>query len=108
MKAKSAAALAVAGLFLSIGVPACRVSHDPAAFQQAQNKDFLDILDGPLRSKYSDAELLDEGRKACDAFAQGQTREQVEQMVAADLKLQPGHVGQFMGGLYGGLDCHPQ
>ena len=42
--------------------------------------------------------LLAEGKKVCDARAQGQKWDQLEQMVAKDLNLDPdsGEAGQFM------------
>jgi hypothetical protein len=50
--------------------------------------------------------LLAEGKKVCDARAQGQSWDQLAEMAAKDLNLTPGEAGQFMGGLDGGL-CTP-
>jgi hypothetical protein len=52
--------------------------------------------------------LIAEGNKVCAAKAQGQKWDQLEQMVAKDLNLDPGsgEAGQFMGAVDGGL-CAP-
>lgn len=99
-------ALAAAGLLIATGLSSCHVKNDPAAYDKAEETAFLNILSGPLRDKYSDEDLIAEGHKACEAFSQGKSSDQVADMVEADLKLDPGSVGQFMGGLYGGLECH--
>lgn len=101
-------AVAVVGLIAAVQISACHVTSDPAAVEKSQEATFLDILYGPIRDKYSDSVLIAEGRKACDAFGQGQSQEQVQQLVATDLALDPGLVSQFMGAIYGGLDCGPK
>jgi hypothetical protein len=98
--------LAAVGLLVATSLSSCHVKNDPVAYQKMQEKTFLDILSGPLRDKYSDADLIAEGHKACEAFSRGKSSDQVADMVETDLNLDPGSVGQFMGGLYGGLDCN--
>ena len=85
-------------------VSACTVTKTSGPSDQV----FLDILSGPLRDKFTDSQLLAEGKKVCDARAEGQTWDQLAGMVAKDLNLAPRTdlAGQFMGGVDGGL-CPP-
>ena len=104
MGSHKAAIVALVGLFMVVPVSACTVTKSSGPSDQV----FLDILSGPLRDEFSDSQLLAEGKKVCAARAQGQKWDQLEEMVAKDLKLAPGTdlAGQFMGGVDGGL-CPP-
>jgi len=103
MRSPNGAAMALAGLFVAVQVSACSFSTQaPGPPDQV----FLTILTGPLRDRFSDSDLLAEGKKVCDARAQGQTWDQLEQMAVKDLNLTAGEAGQFMGAVDGGL-CTP-
>lgn len=106
MRSANAVLLALVALFAVVQLTACSGSQpsDP----QTREQTFLDIASGPLRDRFSDSVLIAEGNKVCEARAQGQTWDQLEQMVTNDLNLNPdsGHAGQFMGAVDGGL-CAP-
>jgi hypothetical protein len=106
MRSPNAVTAALVGLFVVVQGSACSFSVDTNP--GPDNQVFLDITSGPLRDRFSDAELLAEAKKVCDARAQGQTWDQLEQMVIEDLKLPPksGLAGQFMGGVDGAM-CPP-
>ncbi len=91
--------MAAVGLFVSIQVSSCQAS---VSSDQDEHSVFLDALSGPIREKYPDSVLIDEGNKACDAFAQGQSEEQVMKMIKTDLNVD---AGQFIGAVYGGMNC---
>lgn len=105
MGLKRTLALAAVGLFVSIQVSSCHTTSDPAAIEKMDEKTFLDILNGPIRDKHPDSDLIAEGHKACHAFAQGQSRDQVEAVVDADMDFDPASLDQFMGAVYGGMNC---
>lgn len=104
MRSPKAVIVTLVAMFLVLPVSACTVTKTSGPSDQV----FLDILSGPLRDKFSDSQLLTEGKKVCDARAQGKNWDQLEQMVANDLNLGSarGLAGQFMGGVDGGL-CAP-
>ena len=104
MRSPTAVVAALAAVFMVVPVSACTVTKTSGPSDQV----FLDILTGPLRDKFSDSQLLAEGRKVCDARAQGKNWDQLQQMVVTDLNLgsDKGLAGQFMGGVDGGL-CAP-
>ena len=109
MRSPHAVTLALVGVLVVAQVSACSESRSPAPTgAQTREQAFLDITSGPLRDHFSDSVLLAEGKKVCDARAQGQKWDQLEQMVAKDLNLDPasGEAGQFMGAVDGGL-CAP-
>lgn len=93
--------MATVGLFVSLLVSSCQVSATSGP-QDTGNSVFLDALSGPIREKYADSVLIAEGRKACDALAQGQSEAQVKKMIFTDLGIDP---GQFIGAVYGGMNC---
>lgn len=100
MKSTGALALAAAALLLSVPLASCSVRTESGS--GPDESVFLDALSGPIRDKYPDSVLIAEGKKACDAFAQGQSEDQVEAMIKTDLGVNP---GQFIGAVYGGLHC---
>ena len=109
MRSPHAVTLALVGLLVVVQVSACSMSRSPEPRDsQTREQVFLDIASGPLRDHFSDSVLLAEGKKVCDARAQGQKWDQLEQMVVKDLNLDPnsGEAGQFMGAVDGGL-CTP-
>lgn len=100
MRSLSAVTVAVAGLFVVVQVSACSEPRSPEPTgSQIREQVFLDVVSGPMRDHFSDSVLIAEGKKVCDAKAQGQSWDQLEQMVAKDLNLDPhsGEVTQFMG-----------
>jgi len=103
MRSPNAVSMAIAGFFVVVQISACSSSTQPPG---PPDEVFLSILTGPLRDRFSDSDLLAEGKKVCDARAQGQSWDQLAEMAAKDLNLTPGEAGQFMGGLDGGL-CTP-
>jgi hypothetical protein len=103
MRSTNAVILALVALFAAVQLTACSVprSTDPHTREQT----FLDVASGPLRDHFSDSVLIAEGKKVCQARAQGQNWDQLEQMVAKDLNLDPdsGEASQFMGAVDSGL-----
>ena len=109
MRSPNAVTVGLVALCVVVQVSACSGSRSPdPTGSQTREQTFLDIASGPLREQFSDSVLLAEGKKVCDARAQGQKWDQLEQMVAKDLNLDPasGEAGQFMGAVDGGL-CAP-
>ncbi len=94
-------AIVVLVLFSSVS---CSVTASTGSDSSPDEGVFLDALSGPIRDKYSDSVLLAEGRKVCDAFAQGRNEDEVETMISTDLGVDS---GQFIGAVYGGLRCFP-
>ncbi len=111
MRSPGVVKVVLTGLFLMLAPSACSVSTStstsPDVTGQARDETFLGIASGPLRDRFSDSVLLDEGRKVCAARAQGKSWDQLRQMVVEDLKLDRGLAGQFMGAVDGGL-CTPR
>ena len=98
MRSLNAVTLALAALFTVVHVSACSPSRPPEPTgSQIREQAFLDIVSGPMRDRFSDSELITEGKKVCDAKARGQSWDQLEHMVTTDLKLDPasGEVTQF-------------
>jgi hypothetical protein len=100
------AIVAVLGLLVGPLATACSESGSPGpTSSQIRDQVFLDVVSGPMRDRFSDSVLLAEGRKVCEAKSQGQSRDQIEQMVTQDLNLdpraQPGELIQFMGAVDG-------
>jgi len=93
---------ALVAVLLAAPTAACTITTTTG--NRPDNATFLDALSGPIRNKYPDSTLLTEGKKACDAFAQGQSEAQVEKMIQTDLGVDS---GQFIGAVYGGLACFP-
>ena len=111
MRTKSALAAVATGAFLSLQVCSCHVEHvsaDSPAAEKSREKTFIYIVYGSIRDKYSDEDLIAEGKKACEAFHQGQSKDQVQQMVASDMDFDSAELDQFMGAVYGGLECSPK
>ena len=102
MGAKGTAFVAVIGGFLSIQLSACHWTTTSTTESVRNDPVFLHALDGPIRAKYPDSVLIAEGEKACDAFAQGQNEGQVMDMIKKDLDVD---AGQFIGAVYGGMNC---
>jgi hypothetical protein len=104
MRSRKAAIMGLVGLLMAVTVSACTVTNSSGPSDQV----FLDILSGPLRDEFSDSQLLAEGKKVCDARAQGAQWDQLREMVVTDLNLasRTNLAGQFMGGVDGGL-CPP-
>jgi hypothetical protein len=106
MRSLNAVTLALVVLFMVVQVSACSASRSPQPTgAQVSEQAFLDILSGPLRDRFSDSVLIAEGKKVCEAKSKGQSWDQLEQMVAKDLNLDPdsGELTQFVGGVNGGL-----
>lgn len=101
MGSKKTLASAAVALVLSVPMASCSVTAGSGPNQTV----FLDALSGPIRDKHPDPVLIAEGRKVCDAFAQGQSEDQVENMISTDLGVDS---GQFIGAVYAGLDCFPK
>jgi hypothetical protein len=108
MRSPNAAITALFGLLVVAQLVACsgQRSHEPTD-SQAREQVFLRILSGPMRDQFSDSTLIAEGKKICAAKAQGQSWDQLEQLVAKDLNIDPdsrgGELSQFMGAIDGGL-----
>lgn len=95
--------------FVALSAVSCGVSYE--SDNSGWNPDeqvFLDILSGPIRDRYDSTVLIEEGRKACAAFSNGQSERQVMEMIQADLGADPGMAGQFIGAVKGGMSCHPK
>ncbi len=108
MRARAVARLATAALLVSLLVSSCQVTKTSGPAGTTSDADetvFLDALSGPIRDKYPDSVLIAEGRKACEAFANGSSEDDVEKMIATDLGVDP---GQFIGAVYGGMSCFPK
>lgn len=106
MRSPNAVILAMVALFAVVQLTACSARSGPPD-PQVRNQVFLDFLPDRLRHQFGDSALIDEGHKVCDAQAQGQSWDQLEQLVAKDLKLVPesDEVAQFVSGTIDGGLC---
>lgn len=108
MKSRTSSPLIVAVALASISVTACQASIDVDDGPDSVNQHFLEILSGPAWEKYDSANLIAEGKKACDAFAEGKTAAQIMEIFEDDMNADPGMAGQFIGAVTGGLGCYPR
>lgn len=95
MSRRTAAVLAAIGVVMALHVPACTFSAGTKAgtsaesgnakFDAAAAQNFLSGVPKEIREQHSDEMLVAEAKKICAALDQGQSDDQIDEMLQKDL-----------------------
>ena len=73
---------------------------------RADDNDYLELLQGDqFYSRLGSSVLLAEGRKICNAIANGTSEDSAASMVERDLSVSPFAAGEIVGAATDGLGC---